>query len=555
MAMRDTSVSSIRVGDFRVITKIDKYSVGIFEAAWKKGARFTFIRQLLLEALISVDSNLEYLYHITVRGGDYAENYVVDNLFVKNLPAVAIFSNGGVLEHVSEIHDDGTFDIAKFLAEFSRVALSKTNISSSITVTECQNKNLDCSRQISLTSLISLLFDDDQYGRASIDNSTTPAPVVVDQIDQDSPETLTLFLSGDRSSVGKSSICLALLGSLIRLGVNPHYMAYIKPVTQCEAAQPVTDYCSKVGISHRGVGPVVFFKGFTRAFLNGETDSAEILTKAAVDAVKEISVGKRIVIIDGVGYPSVGSICNLSNADIARAIGCPVLLIGKSGVGDAVDSYNLNARFFESYCVTVLGGIFNKLSLEGFYALEACKKAVCAYFLQHRPGHYPYGFMPILPTKESDDIEVNPTPPLRSIEKEATSMPILSPPAQSITINQPPAPSIASPSDDALVTAFLQYVDIGQLLLDVFKYSVNSNIIETGDVIRGNPQKSGNSSSYKLKSHVESISPLLLANENQHYNREQPSLPAPTTQPVMSQQISREEIEMRALNQGAIKLK
>lgn len=43
---------------------------------------------------------------------------------------------------------------------------------------------------------------------------------------------------------------------------------------------------------------------------------------------------------------------------------------------------------------------------------------------------------------------------------------------------------------------------------------------------------------------MESISPLLLANENQHYNREQPSLPAPTTQPVMSQQISREEIEV-----------
>ena len=61
------------------------------------------------------------------------------------------------------------------------------------------------------------------------------------------------------------------------------------------------------------------------------------------------SVGKRIVIIDGVGYPSVGSICNLSNADIARALKAPVLLVGKSGVGDAVDSFNINARFFESY--------------------------------------------------------------------------------------------------------------------------------------------------------------------------------------------------------------
>lgn len=56
------------------------------------------------------------------------------------------------------------------------------------------------------------------------------------------------------------------------------------------------------------------------------------------------------------GYPSVGSICNLSNADIAHALRTPVLLVGKSGVGDAVDSFNMNARFFESYgkvCVNI----------------------------------------------------------------------------------------------------------------------------------------------------------------------------------------------------------
>jgi AAA domain len=55
------------------------------------------------------------------------------------------------------------------------------------------------------------------------------------------------------------------------------------------------------------------------------------------------------VIVDGVGYPSVGSICDLSNAHLAQALGAPVLLVGKSGVGDAVDSFNINTRFFESY--------------------------------------------------------------------------------------------------------------------------------------------------------------------------------------------------------------
>ena len=62
-----------------------------------------------------------------------------------------------------------------------------------------------------------------------------------------------------------------------------------------------------------------------------------------------LSFGKRIVIVDGVGYPSVGSICDLSNAHVAQALSAPVLLVGKSGVGDAVDSFNINTRFFESY--------------------------------------------------------------------------------------------------------------------------------------------------------------------------------------------------------------
>jgi hypothetical protein len=128
-----------------------------------------------------------------------------------------------------------------------------------------------------------------------------------------------LFVSGDRSSVGKTTTCLGLLASLVESGVPPSSLAYIKPVTQCEAEQPVTRYCRAIGIrdapgartmcqhveyvpvcvnflslTHtyslsvflsfsvpfplRTSGPVIFYKGFTRAFLAGETpSSAELL--------------------------------------------------------------------------------------------------------------------------------------------------------------------------------------------------------------------------------------------------------------------------------------
>jgi dethiobiotin synthetase len=157
-------------------------------------------------------------------------------------------------------------------------------------------------------------------------------------------EPIRLFVSGDRSSVGKSTCCLYLILSLLRLGISPHDIAYIKPVTQCEADQPVVELCQILGITCRGIGPVVFYKGFTRAFLEGSVGTGTELIHSAVQAVDEIGRGKRIVLVDGVGYPAVGSICGISNADMAKALGSPVVIIGKSGVGDAVDSFNLNAR-------------------------------------------------------------------------------------------------------------------------------------------------------------------------------------------------------------------
>ena len=71
------------------------------------------------------------------------------------------------------------------------------------------------------------------------------------------------------------------------------------------------------------------------------------------------------MVIDGVGYPSVGSIVGCSSADIAEATGANVLLVGKPGVGDAIDSYNLCAAFFEARGLPVLGAVFNKLPETG----------------------------------------------------------------------------------------------------------------------------------------------------------------------------------------------
>jgi len=261
---------------------------------------------------------------------------------------------------------------------------------------------------------------------------------------------ITLFVSGDRSSVGKSTCCLALLISLIRAGVPAGDVSYIKPVTQCEAEQDVVRYCNAMGISCQGLGPVVFYKGFTRAFLSGETDSSEQLIQQAVAAVQSLQRKHKFVIVDGVGYPAVGSICGVSNAHIASALNAPVWLVGKSGVGDAVDSYNLNSAYFKYYGCSVLGGIFNKLPLTGFYSLEACKAAVGKYFeiYASRNEERAYGFMP-------------------EIEWGVHTPPTADP------VNPRPAEEWAKQMGETLGVPFEQHVSVDVLLADTYLYHVH----------------------------------------------------------------------------------
>jgi dethiobiotin synthetase len=222
-------------------------------------------------------------------------------------------------------------------------------------------------------------------------------------LEENPKDALRLFIAGDRANVGKTSICLGLLGSLVAKGYAPSSIAYIKPATQDESPQLLQAYCELVGIPCIPIGPIVFYKGFTRAFLAGETDSSKVMLEKVSLAVNQLAAGKRVVVIDGVGYPAVGSICGVDNASVALACSYSenaplgVILVGPSGVGHAVDSFNLNSNYFESRGVPVLGAVFNKLSTQGYYSLENCSQQVTSYFQQYNASKQTFGFLPTFP--------------------------------------------------------------------------------------------------------------------------------------------------------------
>ncbi|GMI07346.1 hypothetical protein TrVE_jg859 [Triparma verrucosa] len=180
---------------------------------------------------------------------------------------------------------------------------------------------------------------------------------------------LRVMIAGSSSHCGKTSFTLLLLESLRRRGFN---CGYLKPTTQCESESIVTKHCKNNNITTKG-SSVVFYKGFTRSYISSQTESSEeMLDSVRADVNGPVFNHCDILLLDGVGYPSVGSITGVSNAQIAAVCEASVLVVTPTGVGHAVDSYDLNASYFKYHNVPVLGAVVNLCERTGFYSVEEC---------------------------------------------------------------------------------------------------------------------------------------------------------------------------------------
>jgi len=166
---------------------------------------------------------------------------------------------------------------------------------------------------------------------------------------------------GSSSGVGKSTLCEALLSQCLLDGYQPEQLAYIKPMTQCVEIQAVTVFCENNHIAHKSIGSLVFNKGFTKDFIDGLTKTSDRLLKDILAEISQISANKEIVIIDGIGGPSTGSVVGVSNVDIARSLAAPVVFIGKPGIGSAIDDTILAVNFMQQRGIKNIALIYNKI--------------------------------------------------------------------------------------------------------------------------------------------------------------------------------------------------
>jgi len=239
----------------------------------------------------------------------------------------------------------------------------------------------------------------DQTGSGDVPDHTAALARMFDGGLADGGSCIRLFVAGAVTHVGKTSVCLSILASLRKAGLKASELAYIKPATQCEEVDLLSKWCMMEGVEHVAGehAPLVFYQGFTRSFLAGEQGtSADWLRKISL-RVDSLCEGRRVVIVDGVGFPAVGSIVGVDNADVAKAVRAPVVLVCKCGVGAAIDSFSLNSAYFASKGVPVLGAIFNLGDRDGFNAWNKCLPNIELWFsrAEGRRERF-YGVVPIL---------------------------------------------------------------------------------------------------------------------------------------------------------------
>ena len=94
------------------------------------------------------------------------------------------------------------------------------------------------------------------------------------------------------------------------------------------------------------MSPMTLTAGTTRRFLDGEVDLAAP-REAIKRACAELERKNDFLIIEGAGHCGVGSVVGVNNAMVANMLGAPVLMVTGGGIGNVIDSVELNLALYE----------------------------------------------------------------------------------------------------------------------------------------------------------------------------------------------------------------
>ncbi len=176
-----------------------------------------------------------------------------------------------------------------------------------------------------------------------------------------------LFVSATGQNDGKTSCGIGLLKGLKEYATS---VGFIKPVGQryvvVENEQVDEDaiLIQRIGDTQGAVkdmSPVAVPQYFTREYLEDPERLHPGLITAIHDAYARIAADRDLIVIEGTGHAGVGSVFDLSNAQVAKMLDAKVIIVTLGGIGNPVDEVALNRCLFEREGVEVIGVIANKV--------------------------------------------------------------------------------------------------------------------------------------------------------------------------------------------------
>lgn len=186
-----------------------------------------------------------------------------------------------------------------------------------------------------------------------------------------------LFLSSIHQNAGKTTMALGLYKVFKERKLKT---AFMKPVGQQYVHVGEFDIDKDsylIGeIYHfrkniKNMSPITIGRGFTEKYIF-EPKNEELRTRI-LQSFNSLTRGKDAIIIEGTGHAGVGSVIDLSNADVASMLGSKVIIVSEGGIGKSIDEIMLNKALFDLKQVEVLGVIVNKVHSEKF---DKIKKTV-----------------------------------------------------------------------------------------------------------------------------------------------------------------------------------
>jgi BioD-like phosphotransacetylase family protein len=177
--------------------------------------------------------------------------------------------------------------------------------------------------------------------------------------------TPRVFIAATRQNDGKTTTSLGLLSAL-----QERYprIGYIKPVGQrfVEVAEHkidedtvLMDSVYQLNCPLVDMSPIAIEPDFTRKYL--QSSNHDTLVRTIENAFDRVAWEKDFVLCEGSGHAGVGSVFDLSNAQVAKILKAKVVIVSRGGIGKPIDEVALNQALFRQEGVEVIGVILNKV--------------------------------------------------------------------------------------------------------------------------------------------------------------------------------------------------